>query len=271
MAWACLPLTGLGVFLTGCSSTAKAPPFEWWVDPLPAPPPAAWPRHVTPIAVLVEHTGRRDDFRTFERDVRHKNGRVQRGEIPGFRAECHFLPKLPGTLRDELEAGLRQTGWFLPVKRRDLDKALKQVRAQWLDLRNPSVAAQVGRLCEVELVLLVEIVDCTMNVIEARRQTLATDKVGPTRRTDVTIDYDIRVVDVAKGRIAWRSGLTRRTGYKLEGPGSMGHWYWPRDPLEFRKALRGQGITEYVLRAFLEPSPDRNAPMQNPSEPWRTW
>jgi hypothetical protein len=50
----------------------------------------------------------------------------------------------------------------------------------------------------------------------------------------------------------------------------MGHWYSPRDPLEFRKALRGQGVTEYVLRAFLQ-QPAEQKPQRYPNQPWRTW
>lgn len=136
-----------GALVSGCRSAGQAPPFEWWVEPLPNPPPASMRLDgIVPIAVLVEHTGRRDDFKAFQRDLRRYNDRVKRGDIPGFRLECHYLPKLGDRVRSELNSGLGGSGWFAPVKPRAVNKALKASRARWLDLRNPAVAAQVGRL-----------------------------------------------------------------------------------------------------------------------------
>ncbi len=265
---------GAAVAMVGCGGAGKAPPFEWWVDPLPAPPrakPLAGPAR---IGVLVAHTGGRDDFKAFQRTMRGQHDRVKRGELPGFRAECHYLPKLAEEVRRELESGLGAGGRFMVVERRAVDKALKRIGYPWLDLRVPAKAAAVGRGCGSDLMLLVEITDCVMKVTEARRQTIGTQQVGPARRTDVWIAYEIRMVDVAGGEVVWQSKLDRRAGYKLEGPGSMGHWYKRRDPLEFREALRGQSITEYVLRAFVgtaggagEAAPVRGG--VNRGEPWR--
>lgn len=240
------------------------------MEPLPAPPPAERPQQISTLAVLVEHTGRRDDFKAFRRELSRQHKRVERQEIPGFRLECHYLPKLPAAVQRELETGLTSTGWFVLVEDDEFQEAIRDAGVQWLDLRRPQVAAEVGRMCGADLFLLVEIIDCTMKVVEARRQTVGTRKVGPVRRTDVTIDYDIRIVDVSTGRFLWQSKLSRRAGYKLEGPGSMGRWYRRRDPLEFRKALRGQGITEYVVRAFLgEPKERQSQPEFVPGQPWR--
>ncbi len=247
-----LAMAVIGSMASGCGNPAKPPPFEWWVDPLPAPPaPVKKVGRIVRIGVLVRHTGPRDDFGTFKRTVRNQHRRVSRGELPGFRAACRYLPKLAGEVQNDLERGLAASGWFVPIERRRLDKALRTAGVTWLDLRRPAAAAEVGRMCGAELMLLVEITGCEMQVVEARRQTIGTETVGPVRKTQVTIRYGLCAVDVSKGTPWWQSKLSRRAGYKLEGPGSMGHWYWPRDPLEFRQALRGQGITEFVLRGLV--------------------
>jgi hypothetical protein len=264
---------GLGgvllLLVMGCEGAGQAPPFEWWVDPLPKPPVRQLGR-VVQVAVLVDHVGRRDDFNEFRRHVRAQHDRVQSRAIPGFRAECHYLPKLARAVRSEIEERLTASGRFALVERKSLDKALKTSRVQWLDLRHPAVAAEIGRACEAEFVLLVEIVDCTMKVVEAGQQMVGAKRVGPLRQTDVLVTYDLRMVEVASASLWWRSGLVRRAGYKLEGPGSMGHWYRPRDPLEFRKALRGQSVADYVLKALVGDAPATQASKLLPGDP-RRW
>jgi len=260
-----LPFAGV----LGCQRPGGAPPFEWWVDPLPKPPPARMPEPFTTIVVLVEHTGRRDDFRQFQQKVSSQHDKVNRREIQGFRAECHYLPALADKTRSDLEAGLIAGGRFIVPERRVVDKALKEHRVQWLDLRTPATAAWLGNVCNAQQVLLVEITDVIMRVVEAGEQTLGAQKSGPVRRTDVTIRYDLRLVDAARQKMTWQSRLVRRCGYKLEGKGSMGHWYHPRDPLEFLQALRGQGVGEYVLDAFAGKPGDWKSVPVTPEEPWR--
>ncbi len=243
-------LLGIAAMAGGCHRAGQAPPFEWWADPLPASPPAKPLGAAVHVGVLVEHTGRRDDFKAFRREVRDQHKRVERQEIPGFKTACHYLPKLAERVREELEEGLQRSGRFMVVKRRDLDKALKQSATVWLDLRRPENAARVGGRCGAQMMLLVEITDCTMEVTEAGRQVVDAKKVGPVRQTEVAVAYTLQMVDVVRAKPSWEANLVRRAGYKLEGPGSMGSWLKPRDPLEFREALRGQGITEFVLRAY---------------------
>jgi len=253
----------------GCQKPGRAPPFEWWAEPLPEPQPARSSGRLVKLVVLVEHTGRRDDFGQFQRTVASQHARVRRGEIAGFRSECHYLPALAERTRDDLAERLNSSGWFLVVERKLVDKALKDQGLRWLDLRTPETAARLGQVCDAEGVLLVEITECTMTVVEAGRQTIGAQKTGPVRRTDVTVRYDLRVVDVAGAKVSWQSDLTRRCGYKLEGAGSMGHWYRPRDPLEFLEALRGRGLVDYVLRAFEPRRPDSRSSPQSPAEAWR--
>ncbi len=264
-----LTVVSLGTLVsgvTGCHGGGLAPPFEWWADPLPAPPEAPAPEAMAHVVVLVEHTGRRDDFKAYSKQLHRLDRRVQKGEIPGFRLECHYLPDLTEAVREDIEQGLARTGWFDPVKHRKTEKALRSLRLRWADLANPTNVAILGRECEANLVLLVEITACTMRVIEARRQTVGAKKVGPTRQTQVTVDYALRAVDVHRAATVWSAKLTRRAGYKLEGPGALGHWYRRRDPLEFRQALRGRGVTEFVVQAFLGEGKPSTPTQQQPSE-----
>lgn len=259
-------LAMLNLAVVGCQGGGLAPPFEWWADPLPAPPKAPTPEAMAHVVVLVEHTGRRDDFKAFSKELHRLDRRVQKGEIPGFRLACHYLPDLAEAVREDIEQGLARTGWFDPVKDRTTNRALRELGLHWAELTHPSNAAALGRACEANLVLLVEIKGCTMRVIEARRQTVGAKKVGPTRQTQVTLDYALRAVDVDRAAMVWSATLTRRAEYKLEGPGALGHWYRRRDPLEFRQALRGRGVTEFIIRAFLGNGEASEPAQRSPSD-----
>jgi hypothetical protein len=263
-----LGLAGGGV---GCQQPAHGPPFEWWADPLPAPPAVSVSKGVPRFVILVEYTGRRDDYGQFLSGVSSQHRRVKRREIPGFQATCHYMPNLAVRTSADLIEGINSSGRFMACPTKEVDKALKQHGMKWADMRAPAAGAWFGRQVGANYVLLVDVVDCSVHVTEAGPQASGARKSGAVRRVDISVRYHIRLVDVAGEREIWTSDLPRRWGYKLEGFDRMGHWYHPWDPMESWQALRGQGLGEYVLGALSggAGAPGGAPDSVNPSAPWR--